>query len=64
MQNTKYKIRHYNVSFPEIADIENEMNNEYNNGWKVHSTNVISTFKNHFVIMVVYENMRNNIICD
>lgn len=56
----KYKIRHYSVSFPEITDIENELNKEYNDGWKVHSTNVISTYKNHSMIMVVYERIENN----
>ena len=69
MQNMKYKIRYYNIptidnfSLPEIVNMEDEMNKEYNDGWKVRSTNVIN-ISGANIIMVIYENMRNNILCD
>lgn len=69
MQNTKYKIRYYNIptinnfSLPEIVKMEDELNNEYNDGWKVHSTNVVN-ISGANIVMVIYENMRNNILCD
>ena len=62
--NSKYKVRVYNIWGPKMAKAEDEINKEFNDGWKVHSTDIVHISDANIMMVLLYDNMRNNILCD